>query len=85
MEVDGTEGAGSQFLCYSFLCQDTLIGTVVLSLGLCTLGRAPGSRASCSSWTWKSKTDPTPAPSVLGERLRNHIHIRAVPASSSVL
>lgn len=39
-------GVGSMFLCYSCLCQDILIGTVVLSLGLCALGRAPGNRAS---------------------------------------
>lgn len=85
MEEDGSEGVGSVFLSYSCLCQDILIGTVVLSLGWCTLGRAPGNRASCSFWTSKSKPDPTPAPTVLGERLRNHIHIRAVPASSSML
>jgi len=45
---------------------------------------APGGRLSCCFWAWESEPNPTASLSVFGKRLRDHIHIRAVPSSNSI-
>lgn len=64
---------------------------------VCVCARMPWLVQFCWGWVWgvqaglrvaqhpaAPRPNPTPSPSVLGKRLRNHIHIRAVLSSSSI-